>query len=475
MKTDQNDYLLVVQQKGKSLFLLKEQLKELGGVYNDVGYIFPIQNELAVNKLIEPLDIKSMRLPLGEGTTFEDMKSTQKGGYFTALNSKLIMDLVNQLQELNINESTEEAINDSKATDEKKEELIELLNKIKRIESSLEWSEKMEEAVSKSEHDTSKYQELLEPITEQQIIEEIRNTSHGIKVGLKIGGVDIALPGGAITVCAAPTSHGKTTVLINLALGVLKHNPSKSIYFFTYEENISSIVSLFLNSYMKKDISKDNRNSITSYFREGECKYITDDRKELFKSDKNYFFESLMSNGRLNVRYSDRTAEELCKSISFLKENKPDTGAIFIDYIQLLYLYKKTGNRSRQEELKQVCLMLKDCAVETGLPIILAAQFNRQVTCEADLSAINIGEAGDIERIACLILGFWNRMFLGYTKEGNVTKLGDKITTQKPEIYMEVLKGRKIGAGHNSVLTFDGNQVKVENKICEEIRSFGDA
>ena len=61
---------------------------------------------------------------------------------------------------------------------------------------------------------------------------------------------------------------------------------------------------------------------------------------------------------------------------------------------------------SRQEELKQICLLLKDCAVETGLPILIAAQFNRTVQSPPEMIAQAIGEAGDIERISALILGF---------------------------------------------------------------------
>ena len=115
-----------------------------------------------------------------------------------------------------------------------------------------------------------------------------------------------------------------------------------------------------------------------------------------------------------------------------------------------------------------MCLALKDCSVETGLPIVLGAQFNRQVTCEADLSPIYISEAGDIERIASLILGFWNRNFLGFTKDGNKTKDGKIIKDKRPEIYLEVLKGRKIGNGHNSILSFHGNMGKIENSIKHE-------
>ncbi len=316
----------------------------------------------------------------------------------------------------------------------------------------------------------NEFQQLLNPSSEKQIIEEIQNTSPGLRFGMKIGEVDMEFPGGAITIDAAPTSHGKTTMLINQALGVLKNNPDKSVYFFSYEENKSSITTLFLNTYINKEISRNNRRSIESFFREGNCKHVKEEERITFLSDKKCFFEQLIDKGRLNIFYSDMSAEKLCQAIKFLHENRDDVGAIFIDYMQILNPIKM-GKLSRQEQLKYICLILKDCAVETGLPIILGAQFNRQVTCEADLSPIYISDAGDIERIAALILGFWNRNFLGFTKEGNKTKRGEIITEPKPEIYIEVLKGRKIGDGHNSILKFNGNIGKIENSLVDSITS----
>jgi len=318
------------------------------------------------------------------------------------------------------------------------------------------------------------YEHLLEPSSEKQVIEEVKNTSPGIRVGMKIGSVDLEFPGGAITIIAAPTSHGKTTMTINQALGILHNNPSKSVYFFSCEESMSAIISLFLNTYMGKEISQNNRRSIDSFFRTKDCQHIKEDQRELFLSDKKSFFKNLIDNGRLNVFYSEMAAEQLVQAIRYIRKSRDDIGAVFIDYMQLLNPLD-IGRLSRQEQLKHVCLLLKDCAVETGLPIILGAQFNRQVTCEADLSPIYISEAGDIERIASLILGFWNRRFLGFSREGNKTKSGNVISTPRDEIYIEVLKGRKIGNGHSSVLSFHGNMGKIDNSLIDVLNSSQDS
>lgn len=329
---------------------------------------------------------------------------------------------------------------------------------------------KLDPAISRKTIVGSLYQHLLEPSSEKHVVDEIKNVSPGVRVGLKIGSFDLELPGGAITIVAAPTSHGKTTMLINQALGVLKNNPSKSIYFFSLEESMSSIVSLFLNTFMGKEISSNNRRSIESFFRDGNCKYVEEDKREAFLRDKKYFFDSYVNSGRLNIFYSEMAAEQLVQAIQFLHKSRNDIGAIFIDYMQLLSPLD-SGRLNRQEQLKYICLILKDCAVKTGLPIVLGAQFNRQVTCEADLSPIYISEAGDIERIASLILGFWNRNFLGFSREGNKTKNEGTINERRPEIYIEVLKGRKTGVGHSAVLNFDGNTGKIDNSTADMLSS----
>ena len=318
-----------------------------------------------------------------------------------------------------------------------------------------------------SSSEEKRYGYLLETFSKKDIVEELQNISPGVKTGLKIGALDLEFPGGALSIIAAPTSHGKTTMLINNALGVLKHNEKTSVYFFSLEESRTSIMTLFANTHMGVKVSSNNRKTIDSFLREGTTEYVTSEANvEQFESDIDSVFTSLTETGALNVFYADMSVEELCSAIRYLRKKKPSLGAVFIDYMQLLSL-EKSQRGSRQEELKEICRLLNVCAIETGLPIILGAQFNRQVTCEGDISLICISEAGDIERIASLILGFWNREFEGFTKEGNQDKKGNKVEKES-KIYIEVLKGRKIGIGRNTVLSFNGNLGVIKNMGIDE-------
>ena len=100
-------------------------------------------------------------------------------------------------------------------------------------------------------------------------------------------------------------------------------------------------------------------------------------REDFVNLQKQYF--NLEEKGNINVNYSSYTTLELVDLIRYLHKNT-NVEAIFIDYIQLLRLGStKHKTYSRQEEVKEVCTALKDIAVETGLPIVVAGQFNRQV------------------------------------------------------------------------------------------------
>jgi replicative DNA helicase len=314
------------------------------------------------------------------------------------------------------------------------------------------------EIQAKKSNSGTLYKHLLTPSSEESIANKIKATSPGANVGMRVGEIDLKIPGGALTIVAGPTGHGKTTAKINMVLNFLELNPGQSAYYFSYEESDAAIYSNFLNTYIAESVSQRNRESIKSYFREGKTQYISKDKEPLFIKKKDTFFKELVETGRLNVVYSDYSVEELVSAIRFLKK-KRDVGLIAIDYMQLL---RTVGKRSisRQEEMKEICLILKDCAVETGLPILISAQFNRQVVNEATLSPVMIGEAGDIERVANMIIGLWNRNYEGFTEEGNKGKNGKKIEKESA-VYLEILKGRETGIGHSSVLDLNGNTGKL--------------
>jgi len=291
---------------------------------------------------------------------------------------------------------------------------------------------------------------LLLPLTEKDIKQRLINKGKKIDTGFTVEREKLLLPPGAITILAAPTSHGKTTLLINFALNIAKIYPEKSMYLFSYEEDIDMIFIKALSIYIGNSISTNNLDTLRNYFIEGNENSIN----QKCITNKDTFFEEFINNKRLSIHYVNYDSDTLIEAIRYLsKEANP--GAIFIDYIQLLNLSKdKYKFYSRQEELKQICISLKNVAVETGLSIILASQFNRTVTNHLELESIRLGEAGDLERIANLIVAFWNNDF----PSSSLKEAGDPGT-----IYCSILKNREGKVGLKESLKYQSNTDKISN------------
>lgn len=309
----------------------------------------------------------------------------------------------------------------------------------------------------------TEFSSLMKPIKEDELKERQANKPESLNSGYTIGGEPLLLPSGAISILTAPTSHGKTTFLINMALNVAQSNPDTETYLFSYEEDGDSILINTLNTYLDEEISSNNRRTLKSYFTTGSTEYIKSQSRDYFTANKDKFFRELIDTRRLNIHYSSYNSDTLIEAIRYLhKHAKP--GAIFIDYIQLLNLPEgKYKTYSRQEEIKEICIALKDVAVETGLPIILGAQFNREVVNQLRIHATKIGEAGDIERIANLIVGFWNNNFKPLATEGELNEINNKGATTPDTLYTTILKNRGGRVGLEEILSFNGNTGRIKN------------
>lgn len=311
---------------------------------------------------------------------------------------------------------------------------------------------------------------LLIPTSEAEVMAKLSTVPNGIKTGYTVErdgwgdkeAEELLLPAGALSVFAAPTSHGKTAMLVNLALTTAKERP---VVFFTYEESKEAVLVKALNTYTEAELAKNNKRAILSYFKgEGDA-YIRGEARVLFHQKRREFFGQLVETGRLAVHYSDLPAEGLCDAIRYLhKEGK--VGAVFIDYFQLLSLKDEKGKLSRQEQLKQICLQLKEVAVDTGLPLVLGAQFTREVSNPFRMHATRICEAGDIERIVSLLVGMWNTNFKpltggsnGWTKEeAELWNEKTELRDQKGRLWINVLKNRDGEVGKEAMLDFKGNE-----------------
>ena len=349
--------------------------------------------------------------------------------------------------------------------EEQSKSLNTLISKVKDLQSKGDVAkalELMEREVKdvKLKNKATEFSSLFSPIKENELRDRQKLKPESLDSGLSIENEPLLIPSGALSILVAPTSHGKTTFLSNLALNVVEKYPEKDFFVFSYEEDSDSVLISCLNIYLNKELSKNNRTTLKNYF--------AGKNNVSLGNEKDVFFNNIIGTGRLNIQYTDYGIETLTDAIRYLNKNA-NIGGIFIDYFQLLNR-DKGKNNSRQEELKDICIDLKDLAVETGLPIVLGAQFNREVKLHTHIHATKIGEAGDIERIANLIVGFWNNKF---EISGNTKKEEDEITTNpgiygevgSDTIYTKILKQRGGQRGQTEIFKFNGNTGKISNDI----------
>lgn len=332
---------------------------------------------------------------------------------------------------------------------------------------------------------------LLTPKSEEQLTQEESSLPEGLITGYqftdqKTGTTTLEIGAGCLTGFVAPTNHGKTLILLNLILNCAKRYPDKKFILLTYEQRENLITQYLLNIYledMKLGIDSTNRRVIRGYYQYNRStKYFDPKQVEEFERRKKLFFKEYIETGRILIKYVDSDCPTLCSHLKFM--SKRGLGGVFVDYMQFIPKDPRSRVTSRQEELKQICISLKDIANETGLPIVLACQFNRTVGCCLDLSPTQVGEAGDIERIMSEMYGMWNfgkketrpltdkeqhcseyvslmkkaYSISGLSSETETINLlfgqkKDAPTIEKNGLLIEVLKARELPTGYQEVLT----------------------
>lgn len=298
----------------------------------------------------------------------------------------------------------------------------------------------------KQEATRDAYTSLLGITSEKAIKESILSAPESLDSGytLDYGGMTtkLTIPSGAITTIGARTSHGKTALLMNLAINFIKQLNGKTVHYFSYEESQETILLKLMNIFINKQFrtGKNNLDYIKGYYKSGGETYKNED----FLKGKDRFFKDLIESGKLKIHFSPYEVSELVEAIQFVKD-QDNAGAILIDYLQRIPV--KGTYATRQLEIQALSGRLVEVSVNTGLPVITASQFSRAVEDKGDLNLTKLREAGDIEQDANLVLGLWNNKF---TKDE--TKTG---------LYLEVLKNRDGITGMSRDLEFNENTGKI--------------
>lgn len=120
--------------------------------------------------------------------------------------------------------------------------------------------------------------------------------------------------------------------------------------------------------------------------------------------------------------------------------------------------------------MKEIGNDLKTLAVSLNIPIIVAAQLNRDAKSPAEMYAQNIAESADLERVANKVILLWNGRFKAQKgcDEKAMKEWGENTGIKLPNgkrIYALLAKNRAGIANIEAVFTYNGNIGSVKQQM----------
>jgi len=248
--------------------------------------------------------------------------------------------------------------------------------------------------------------ERFEPDGMAEYEEHITTTPEGLKTGYPELDKFISIPQAQLTIVAGRPKHGKSSFMLNLCLRMLDKYPDKRFLFFSYEMPKGHINDWALNILSGKQFGDGTKNleQLKNYMKGRLLSKL--ETRESTVEDGYEKLTQLKQSGRLWVIDKSYYVEDLTNKIDYVCRRYDDIGAIFIDYIQKVPIRGKYP--TRQSALQEVSAQLLRSAKDNQVPLILGAQFNREVKSQNDIDESRLREAGDIEQDANLILALWN-------------------------------------------------------------------
>lgn len=358
------------------------------------------------------------------------------------------------------------------------------------------------------------FKDALQPNTMRQTIDALRQTPVGLRTGLYLDRLDrsedgvhedrvrddnseIILPAAALTIIGAPTSHGKTTFLQNLALHAAQDGNDGDVLFVTYEEPAEDVVSEFLTLFMNEELSRNTLRSIKSFYKtnspqmfKGSCAHDKEACAAKVQEAAREF-DKILASGKLRVMQRDTLVDDLIGLVLYLREHVT-LKAVFVDYVQRLTKAGFSG--TRKDELKTICNELMRLSTTTKLPVILGAQVNRECPSPVEMSNQELADASDIEHSANTILLLWNSSYLPHHKKSAAYGQGGKpagkdgkakelenrglVLGQRGQLYVTLSKCRGGERGLDGIFFFNGNTRKIKsypkNDVADDFSDIGD-
>lgn len=317
---------------------------------------------------------------------------------------------------------------------------------------------------------------LFESKTAEQIAERRKINHDGIGTNYYVFSEgnrrEITIPPGAITLVCGLPGHCKSTMLLNLALRFAHSDKiNGSVIYWTFEESDAKADEKIQNLNFGHDLNKKgvsfggNIERIREYHK-GKTDYMGDIKgfEESLKE-----LETMETSGRLKLVSAPVTSLDFVSSLrAHMAKTSEKVAAVFVDYIQII---KSGRNLEARHDIAEALNDFLTFAKETNIPVIAAAQLNREAATPQRMGGKNIAESADLTRFADTIICLWNPtkredVDLDDTKfeawksrswyKEHLLQYGCEI--EKPgTLYVKITKSRDMESGADAVYTYNGN------------------
>jgi replicative DNA helicase len=216
--------------------------------------------------------------------------------------------------------------------------------------------------------------------------------SRGERTGVTSGFRDIdeytaGFQPGSFVIIAARPSMGKTSIALSMALAAAREE-DRPIAVFSLEMTNDEIVSRLLSAEARINAQNLRRGAIKDH----EWERISDGMNALSQLPL-YIDDS----GTLSVT----EVRSRCRRL----KSAEGLSGVFIDYLQLLRPSASSRTQNRNDELAEICRMLKATAKDLQIPIVALAQLNRAVETRNDKRPVlsDLRDSGAIEQEADIV------------------------------------------------------------------------
>ena len=189
---------------------------------------------------------------------------------------------------------------------------------------------------------------------------------------------------GELTVLAARTSIGKTSIALHMALQAAKLlKKQEYVCFFSLEMSANQLINRMISIEVNETINNIIKKQDTELLHQGINQIV--------------FLNILVDNsGNMDLNILKKKISSICR--------KYKMKCIYVDYLQLLRGSKVTENRTL--EVTEISRTLKNIAKDFNVPIVALSQISRKVEDRQNKrpQLADLRESGSIEQDADLVL-----------------------------------------------------------------------